>query len=742
MISMLVMTTVLAGLEPAEPVYTGFYTGKVIPTPQQVTYEDAAWPFQGATVDTLPGAPRAVSLASAAILNRALWLSGEPGQPLPGPQPKRPVRLHVGTLDTDPSLQRELAAAHITVPDRPEGYAIACLETLTVHPLQMRDWPTFKLRPFKTGGAFDPGGDSRQMGLWAPFAKFDCYNVCYTTLGQDKWVDPPVAYREHVSTLARHLRERGLDVMPFVNPYYLWKTHIEVSDAAQLDRLFDACRIALDAGGTRVMLCLDDFASEPGWSQTDLYHVRSERDRAKFGDDLAAVNIAMVNDLWRRIHERYPDAKLYVVPPYYWSPGGTWREAGETYLRALGQGIDPAVTIVWTGPQVRSGTVSARDVSYYAGLLGGRKPMLWDNTLYMHHSPPHYFLDTFHTQYADRFWDLTSGEVHLNAGGGEVYKCGLLAAADYLWNPAAHNPETSLRNAVGAIAGPEMTDDLLAFRDVFYQLYDTYARELGPPAAFLKLTQTMTSRPFDEAGLAEVTGLLGREEALAKAIGERCRNAGLVEEVKARVALHAPYREAFAVLAKLPPMTDADAANVVPNPGAEEVAEGRPAGWGLYAGAGGATLTTAEGRTGRKAAKLAATKLHDWPDGKQSINVALLLGDTNGYDGLKAPEVLPLHRYYFRLWVRGQAPRVSVSFVTWAAMGTRESRGGPMLDLAPFPAPAEWTRVTGSFITPANAARGALKIGIEGYTDEGGGLGEILVDDVYVGRSETASEVD
>lgn len=46
----------------------------------------------------------------------------------------------------------------------------------------------------------------------------------------------------------------------------------------------------------------------------------------------------------------------------------------------------------------------------------------------------------------------------------------------------------------------------------------------------------------------------------------------------------------------------------------------------------------------------------------------------------------------------------------------------------------EWTRVSGQFVTPLSAARGCLKINIEGFTDQGAGLGEVCVDDVYVGR--------
>lgn len=764
--------------------YSGHFIGKIMPTPQEVSYETGTWELADAAASTalacvnVPLVPtRAEQAAAQEVVARIRRLSGGVDVPLIRGETASPPRACVITIRNpagDRLMGRMPSGDELAVPDRPEAYVIACLEgasgqrrvmvagsdeagvffgavalvqmmervgdRVVLHPVQVRDWPTYRLRSFKTGGAYDPGGSPEQMGRWAPYARFNCYNICYTTLGQDKWVSPDPGYRELVARCARYMSERGLDCMPFVNPYYLWKEHIEVSDYSDLARLAATCSLGPQWGAHRVMLCLDDFASEPNWAGPALYHVRSERDRARWGDDLAAVNVALINHVHRRLTTSYPNCQLYVVLPYYWNPTGKYTEAGEAYLRAVGQGVNPEVRLVWTGPVVRSAVISEADLSYYQGLLGGRKVMLWDNTLYMHHNPPHYFLDSFRTRYPSRFWELMSGEVHLNAGGGEAYKCGLLAAADYLWNPEAYDPDRALRDAVAIIAGPDCVDDLLAFRDAFYTIYDTYAPTLGKPAEFFQRVTQMTASPFDEAGLHEMQAPLRREVELADKLAVTCDNPALVAEVRERLQMHAPYRSAFELLAALPPMSDSEATNIAPNPGAEEVDGNRPAQWSTYSGAGHCTLTLTEGHTGRHAAKLTATAQHDWGDGRKSINVALMIGDTNGYEGPRAPQVQPLHQYYFSFWLKGTAPRVVVSFVTWDDTGSRESRGGPAALLAPFAAPAEWTRYSGRLITPATAARGALKIAIEGFDSEGGGLGEICVDDVYVGRSKAHSE--
>ncbi len=770
--------------DPGAQTYTGYYTGKIIPTPKEAEYLDDAWELADCAAQTTaaciltseaPSHPE--SIAAQEIQARIKHLSGGIEVPI-----CKGTKWPKGTktfIALDVAGKKGFVAHHMALcktppPDKPEGYVITpyrhkekfsgvflvgqdgagayfgaqslvqlidrAEDKVVLHPAKVKDWPTFRLRSFKGGGDRGEGSHSWDMGLWSALAKFNCYNICYTTVGRDKWVDPEPDYREHVQALTRYMRARGLDTMPFVNPYYLWKEHIEVSDPGDLDKLFEACRIGPEAGGTRVMLCLDDFASKPEWSSEKLYKVRSEKDREAFDDDLAAVNIAMINDLNRRLPAAYPHAQLYVVLPYYWNPRPPYQAAGEEYLKKEGAGIDDSVRIVWTGPRVRSGTIVQAHIDYYQGLLGGRQVMLWDNTIYMHHNPPHYFLDTFHTQYPDRFSEQISGEVHLNAGTGEAYKCGLLAAADYLWNPQAYDPETSLRNAIAAVAGPASVDDLLAFRDAYYTIYDDFAAQFGKPEALLKLAKTMQERHFDETWIEEARQLLRDEASLADKIAATCPNAGLVGEVRSRVERHAAYQEAFDLLAALPPIPEAETANLAPNPGAEVVSQDRPAEWATYTGAGAGTLGLAEGHSGQHAAKLTTTVLHDWQDGRKSINVALMIGDCNGFDGPRAPELLPLHQYFYSFWLKGDAPRVVVSCTTWDKTGNRKSRGLGRTKLEPFAATDEWTLYTGSFITPPDAARGALKIGIEGFLDEGAGLGEILVDDVYVGRSREKAE--
>ena len=757
----------------ADRTYMGYYTGVIIPAPKEVTYSEESWPLPAdETVPVIVGtkATDAERLAAHEIANRIAHLGGKAEVVSEAQMPRgRAMFFAVGQLSTSSFVARHGDLCKVAVPEQEEGYAIASYQHesgfrgaictgadpagcyfaaqsvvqlferteqgLVFHPATVRDWPTFKLRSFKVGGPFDREEGSKEMAQWTPSAKFNCYNICYTTLGRDKWVDPTPEYREYVAWVTEYMVARGLDTMPFVNPYYLWDEHIEVSDPGDLEKLFEACRLGPEAGGTRVMLCLDDFASEQDRQGPKLYHVRSERDQAKYGDDLGAVNVDMINDLNRRLKQAYPDVKLYVVVPYYWIPGGRYQEGGEADLRTIGEGIDADVRIVWTGPRVRSTVITGEHLAHYQELVG-QKVMLWDNTLYARHNPPHFFLDEWITEYPEDFAEASSGEVHLNAGGGEAYKAGLFAAADRLWNPEAYDPERAMRNAVAAVIGPKAVEAALEFRDLYYEMYDHYSTALGPAKKLLALLEEMNARPLDDDDLGELRGILNRMKELRGQIAELTGNEDFVAQVDAHLEEQAAYEQVLDKLESLPPLTEAEGGNMLANPGAEEAEGGGPAGWRTYTGAGGVRLTRdeAEAHSGDASALLEATEWYQMPKGPW-INVAAMVTGSGGFTADDAPEVQPFSKYHFRCWMKGDLPKVGVSLVCWAEGGVQADRRNAIGGLEEIELTDEWQLIETSFITPADAARAAIKIGPAAYEKDGAGLGKLWIDDAYLGRS-------
>jgi len=566
-----------------------FFTGEILPPPQESRALEGPWTLcrKGApgriAVFAGPDAPRAAQIAAAEICERVRRL-GFP-KPRIARDPKEAdaaaVLFELAAAD-DAGAAARLRSAGTEPVLRPEGYAIGCRrrkgriwvtalgadaaglcfagktlqqmlepqgEKLLFHPRNVRDWPVFRLRSFKGEG--QDWAALRAIGRWAPNGKFNCLDICYTTLGPDQWPRPSEAYKSFVREMARFMRPRGLDVMPFVNPYYLWKEHIEVSDEKDLEALARTCAIGPSAGCGRVMLCLDDFASKPVRREGRLYRVASPKDRERFGDDLARVNAAMIRDLYGRLRREFPSVKLYVVPPYYWTPRDDYRVGGERYLRRLSEAVPPDVRLVWTGPIVRSLRIARADVEHYQGLVR-RKVMLWDNTIYARHNPRHYLFDPFATQYPDRFWELMSGEVHYNAAALEIYRVGLLCAGSYLWNPQAYDAQKTLRLALAAVAGPEAVEPALAFRDAFNAFWDKWMPRLGAADKFLRRVKEAKARFLSDQEIEALERAAKTLEETLAAFRKTCRNKTLVRECEIEARRFLGYREALRALRALP----------------------------------------------------------------------------------------------------------------------------------------------------------------------------------------------
>lgn len=98
------------------------------------------------------------------------------------------------------------------------------------------------------------------------------------------------------------------------------------------------------------------------------------------------------------------------------------------------------------------------------------------------------------------------------------------------------------------------------------------------------------------------------------------------------------------------------------NPSATELdAGGKLVGWGVYQGDGTKEFGQATpGRTDQAAARLKTVQA-----GQQMMNVALIIGDADGYTGPRAYEGVLGAKYRVSFWLRGQAPVVGASALYW-----------------------------------------------------------------------------
>ncbi|NSW56117.1 MAG: heparinase II/III family protein [Armatimonadetes bacterium] len=132
--------------------------------------------------------------------------------------------------------------------------------------------------------------------------------------------------------------------------------------------------------------------------------------------------------------------------------------------------------------------------------------------------------------------------------------------------------------------------------------------------------------------------------------------------------------------------------NLAPNGDLAQGQVGRcPPGFGLYSGEGAYACELADGENGRYL-RFEATKPHE--NGK--VNVALLIGDSNGYVGPNALLGARGGTYRVRFHIRGNAPQVSVGPVMWPDdpndPGDRTYAGSDRIA-----ATDDWTKYAGEF---------------------------------------------
>ncbi len=108
----------------------------------------------------------------------------------------------------------------------------------------------------------------------------------------------------------------------------------------------------------------------------DVAPVLSKEDAKTFAT-LAEAQSVVTNDFLKHARGQIPDASLCFCPTHYCE-----RMSGPVhnsdYLKQLGQSLDPAIQIFWTGQEIVSETISVDSVRALQRVLR-RKPLLWDN---------------------------------------------------------------------------------------------------------------------------------------------------------------------------------------------------------------------------------------------------------------------------------------------------------------------------------------------------------------------------
>lgn len=103
----------------------------------------------------------------------------------------------------------------------------------------------------------------------------------------------------------------------------------------------------------------------------------ADADATRFGSPAAAQS-HVANALLAQLRARLPEATLMFCPTVYCERMAGGKVTGNAYLAEIGRLLDPAIQVLWTGPEIIAETISPESIRELAGVLR-RPPVIWDN---------------------------------------------------------------------------------------------------------------------------------------------------------------------------------------------------------------------------------------------------------------------------------------------------------------------------------------------------------------------------
>lgn len=177
-------------------------------------------------------------------------------------------------------------------------------------------------------------GSGLSLYVWAP--KDD-------PLHREAWREPWP--EEHLDGFRRLCADGSFEVGVAISP----GLSMDYGSAAERDALLAKVLPVVELGATLVVLAVDDIPPRQG-----------------LGSEHAELTAWLHGQLRGR-------ADLAMVPTEYVGARPT------EYLRALADGVPDDVPIGWTGESVVNDTITVAEAEARAAVLGGRKPLVWDN---------------------------------------------------------------------------------------------------------------------------------------------------------------------------------------------------------------------------------------------------------------------------------------------------------------------------------------------------------------------------
>lgn len=394
-------------------------------------------------------------------------------------------------------------------------------------PLPAGAEPGFKIRGTK-GWMWTPEQYLAEIPVLKQY-KMNFLMNCYTSMCDvehyawgnpecNRWWEPlPEAKKKAYEKVARECLKAGVNFCFSMNPNLCSKRFVSSKSPEDINVLYQHYAWMQDLGVKWFNVSLDDISQ---------------------GID-AADQASVVNEIFRRLRAKDPQAQMIFCPTYYWGTCEDPKE--EAYLAKIAEVLDKDVYVFWTGDGV-VGQITRKAAERYQGKIKHRI-IIWDNYPVNDHHP------TLHLGPVIRR-DADLGEVVDGIMGNamcpqsEINRIPLLTLADYAWNPRSYNPARSIGQAIVHLA--DTADQRRVLKDLV-ELYPGMLLEGKSPPYNAVLTRfnEIIARPHTrymaDIYLRHVQDVARR---LKQAFPDRFRDAGLTL-AKDIERLQAAYREKY-----------------------------------------------------------------------------------------------------------------------------------------------------------------------------------------------------
>jgi len=460
-----------------DPMMFPYYTGKILPTPQQVKYSDSKVAIDNTAIVLGKGLscddPRIKIL-----YDRIVRYGGKCSFVSEAEAGKYPLVFAIG----DTALTGDLQA-----PAKREGYAFKqvkpgimavkyfdklaltwamtslaqLVDIKSFLPADVADYPQVARRGGSIPRIFDRQTNwsdytSAELVNMAIYPKFNEFVFPYYMLipnrGKDSyWRNPrPQKYLDQLEKIGKLLNPLGIEwyagFIAFAkrNSPQQQEWMLDSKSDRDFQILYElSCKIA-DAGGN-IFFYWEDHRKPIG-----------KADKKNFGSAREA-DIFLINRLYKALRKKYPKLKFQFAGPFYHGPEGAPSpfadENRDDYFKGIGERFPKDIDICWTGPRVASTRVTREHMQWITGLIK-RKPAFWQNSADFGRRPRVFYmgdkLNAWKTFYYDGFYDdITT--YYLNYS----QPCLSHPCADFLWNPQAYDAANSRDEVISRYVGKE-----------------------------------------------------------------------------------------------------------------------------------------------------------------------------------------------------------------------------------------------------------------------------------------------